>query len=200
MRGIDTLRVIRNNKDPYTYYPVFGNERFYLRRITDEDAVDLLKVYSDKESLNYFNSDNCNGDDFHYTTIAQMKKTMDFWEHSYQNRYFVRWAIYDKETKTVIGTIEQFHRDSNDHFNNCSLLRLDLRSDYEKKDIIINILKLIVPSSFNLFKCGKVVTKSFYGNIERENALYELGFKESKEALIGHNHEHYYGYWELTKT
>ncbi len=198
-RGVDILRVIRNNKNPYIDYPVFGNERFYIRQIEDEDSNDLLRVYSDKESLKYFNSDNCNGDDFHYSTIKQMKNTIDFWEYAYQNKSFVRWAIYDKKTKTVIGTIEQFHRNSNDYFNDCSMLRLDLRSDYEKEDVIIDILRLITPSSFNLFECEKIITKSFVGNIERENALNEVGFKESKEALIGHNNEKYYGYYELER-
>ena len=33
-----------------------------------EDKADLLKVYSDEKSVPFFNSDNCGGDDFYYTT------------------------------------------------------------------------------------------------------------------------------------
>lgn len=198
-KGVDNLRVIRNNKNPYLYFPILGNERFWLREIQEDDINDLLKVYSDKEAVKYFNSDNCDGDDFYYTTIERMKQAIDFWNYSYKNRFFVRWAIVDKSTNNVIGTIEQFHRDSDDHFTNCSLLRLDLRSDYEKKDIIKNILKLIVPSSYQLFNCEKIVTKAFEDSIERENALYELGFKKTKEPLIGNKNEPYYDYCELLK-
>ena len=79
------------------------------------------------------------------------------------------------------------------------MLRLDLRSDYEKKEYIYSILKLIIPSSFNLFNCDKIVTKSFEDDIERENALYELGFKNPNKELIGHGGEKYLGYVELVK-
>ena len=198
-KGVDLLRVIKKTEDPYIVFPVFGNERFLLRKIENKDINDLLRIYSDKDAVKYFNSDNCNGDNFNYTTLEQMKQAMEFWSYSYEHRYFIRWAIVDKINNNVIGTIEQFHRDSNDYFTNCSLLRLDLRSDYEKKDIIKNILKLIVPSSYQLFNCNKVVTKSFDENIERENALYELGFKNQNKELIGHKGEKYYGYWEIHK-
>lgn len=198
-RGVDILRVIRNVDDPYQKFPVFGNERFLLRKIEESDAKDLLQIYSDEKSVPFFNSDNCNGDNFHYSTIKRMKEAIDFWEYSYHNRHFVRWAILDKSNNSIIGTIEQFHRDSNDYFNNCSLLRLDLRSDYEKKEYIYSILKLIIPSSFTLFNCNKIVTKLFEDNIERENALYELGFKKPNKELIGNGGEKYLGYVELVK-
>ena len=198
-RGVDILRVIRNVDDPYQKFPVFGNERFLLRKIEESDAKDLLQIYSDEKSVPFFNSDNCNGDNFYYSTIKRMKEAIDFWEYSYKNRYFVRWAILDKCNNSIIGTIEQFHRDSNDYFTNCSLLRLDLRSDYEKKEFIYSILKLIIPSSFTLFNCDKIVTKLFEDDIERENALYELGFKNPNKELIGHGGEKYLGYVELVK-
>ena len=198
-KGVDILRVIKNVEDPYVKFPILGNERFLLRKVEDGDAKDLLSVYSDKESVKFFNCDNCNGDDFNYTTIERMQEAISFWKYSYENRFFVRWAIVDKINGLVVGTIEQFHRDSNDYFTNCSLLRLDLKSDYEKKDIIVNVLKLIIPSSYNLFNCEKVVTKSFDDDIERENALYELGFKNPNKTLIGHNGEKYYNYYELLK-
>jgi RimJ/RimL family protein N-acetyltransferase len=198
-RGVDILRVIRNVDDPYQKFPVFGNERFLLRKIEESDAKDLLQIYSDEKSVPFFNSDNRNGDNFHYSTIKRMKEAIDFWEYCYHNRHFVRWAILDKSNNSIIGTIEQFHRDSNDYFNNCSLLRLDLRSDYEKKEYIYSILKLIIPSSFTLFNCDKIVTKLFEDNIERENALYELGFKKPNKELIGNGGEKYLGYVELVK-
>ena len=73
----DNLRVLRNNKDPYVSFPVLGNKRFWLREIQEGDINDLLKVYSDKEAVKYFNSDNCDGDDFYYTTIERMKRAIE---------------------------------------------------------------------------------------------------------------------------
>ena len=47
--------------------PVSENEKFKIRLLKNEDCDDLLKVYSDKMALPFFNSDNCNGDNFYMT-------------------------------------------------------------------------------------------------------------------------------------
>lgn len=54
----------------YETCPTLKSERFILRLFQDEDCNDLLKVYSDKNALPFFNSDNCDGDNF----IMQQKK------------------------------------------------------------------------------------------------------------------------------
>ena len=45
----------------YSICPTFESEKFTVRLLRDEDCDDLLKVYSDKNALPFFNSDNCNG-------------------------------------------------------------------------------------------------------------------------------------------
>lgn len=72
------------------------NENFILRKTIKEDAAGLLKVYSDEKFVPLFNSDNCHGDDFNYTTIERMNQAIDFWEMSYSKGYFVRWTIVNK--------------------------------------------------------------------------------------------------------
>ena len=109
--------------DVYEQIPVMDSEKFLLREIEDGDAEDLFKVYSDKDAVPLFNSDNCvNG--FCYTSIKEMKHTISFWKREYQSRYYVRWAIIDKNANCAIGTIELFNRKAKDYFNNCGLLRL----------------------------------------------------------------------------
>ena len=48
----------------YEKCPKFESERFLVRLFHDKDCDDLLKVYSDKKALPFFNSDNCDGDKF----------------------------------------------------------------------------------------------------------------------------------------
>ena len=55
----------------YRSCPEFENNDYILRMVRQEDRLDLLKVYSDKEVVSFFNSDNCGGDDFYYTTINE---------------------------------------------------------------------------------------------------------------------------------
>ena len=138
-----------------------------MRKLEVRDTSDLLSVYSDEKSVPLFNSDNCNGDDFHYTSLERMQHAVEFWLWSYTNKYFVRFSIIDKRIQKVIRTIELFHRDSKDYFNRCGLLRLDLKSDYD------------------LFDCDMVATKipTFAG--ERKAAAVQNGFFVSDKALVG---------------
>ena len=138
-----------------------------MRKLEVRDTSDLLSVYSDEKSVPLFNSDNCNGDDFHYTSLERMQHAVEFWLWSYTNKYFVRFSIIDKRRQKVIRTIELFHRDSKDYFNRCGLLRLDLKSDYD------------------LFDCDMVATKipTFAG--ERKAAAVQNGFFATDKALVG---------------
>ncbi len=86
-----------------------------------------------------------------------------------------------------------------DYFTNCGLLRLDLRSDYEKEGNIFEILSLIMPSVFKLFECEKIATKIPSFASERKLAIVRLGFAVSEEKLIGHDRTVYADYYVLKK-
>lgn len=113
----------------YEACPEVKNERFLLRLAGEQDCEDLLKVYSDEKAVPLFNSDNCNGDDFYYATLERMRQAMAFWIWSYENSWFVRLSIVDVAAGQAVGTVELCYRDSED----TGVLRLDLRSDYEKE-------------------------------------------------------------------
>ena len=79
----------------YESCPVFENERYLMRCVKAEDAHDLLEVYGDKQALPFFNSDNCDGDNFYYPTKERMERAIHFWMQSYAAKWFVRWTIVD---------------------------------------------------------------------------------------------------------
>ena len=179
----------------YENCPQFENQKYFLRLVTEDDCKDLLKVYSDEKAVMFSNNDNCGGDDFHYTTESRMDEAIKYWLWEYSRQGFVRWSIIDKGINEAIGTIELFHRDSNDYFTNCGLLRLDLRSDYENATDIQNILSLIIEPTFELFDCDKIATKAIPEAKERIKALLSMEFVFSKEKLIGHNETKYGDYY-----
>lgn len=183
----------------YKSCPVLQNEKYMLRLVNDGDLSDLLKVYSDIKAVPFFNGDNCHGDDFYYTTEERMRQALDFWKTSYDNGWFVRFAVVHKQTGEAIGTVEEFHRDAEDCFSNCGLIRLDLRSDFERAREIENILSLIALPSFDLFGCDKVATKAIAKAAERIKALSALNFIKSQEPLVGHDGTKYYDYYVLKK-
>ena len=181
--------------DIYEVIPTLESESFLLREIDlDRDLNDLLKVYSDEKAVPLFNSDNCHGDNFNYKTIERMKQAIDFWNLEYQKKYYVRMAIEDKSTHTAIGTIELFNRKADDYYNNCGLLRLDLRSDYEIENHIIDILNIIIPKTRELFGCDKIATKAIPTAKNRISALKKCGFHPSEHLLIGFDGTKYASY------
>lgn len=171
----------------YEECPILENELFLLRLVDEKDIKDLLKVYSDIKSVPLFNSDNCDGDDFYYKTIEQMERAVTFWLDSYKNHWFVRWSIVFRETQEVIGTIEGCYRKSDDAFNGDGIIRLDIRSDFEKQDIIEKLLSLILPQAYSFFNCRKIITKAIPQASERIKALKNMGFSKSKNKMIGTN-------------
>ena len=175
--------------------PVIENKRYLLRLVEESDAKDLLKVYSDKKVLPFFNSDNCNGTNFYLQTEEKMVSYIQFWLRDYANRIHVRFAIVDKSIDEVIGTIELFNRKAKDYFNNCGLLRLDLRSDYENQDIIEDILGIIIPKTKEMFDCEMIATKAILIAKERIAALEKMGFGLSEEVLVGRDGTKYDSYY-----
>ena len=179
----------------YEAIPVLENERFKLRAVENADCDDLLRVYSDKNALPFFNSDNCDGDNFYYATKERMQEALDFWKMSYENGWFARLSIIDKSVSSVIGTIELCLRVSEDAFNNMGILRVDVRSDYEKASMLYDIIALIIPQLSELLGCDGILTKAPIYAVERMEALQKAGFTKSEHLLIGKNGFAYDGYW-----
>ncbi|MGN0915907.1 MAG: GNAT family N-acetyltransferase [Succinivibrio sp.] len=176
---------------------ILRTNRFSLRGTSQEDAEDLLKVYSDPLAQPLFNSDNCHGDDFCYETLERMRDAIDFWSRSYAQKQFVRFSVTDLKTSEAIGTIELFVRHSDDYFTNCGILRLDMRSDYEQKDFIIDILSVIK-------KIAMATHISFIATKAKEDcatqriaALTASGYVRSEQNLIGFDGTKYGSYYEL---
>ena len=62
--------------DVYENCPAFENDKFLLRFSQLDDAEDLVSVYSDKNALPFFNSDNCHGDNFYYPNEDRMRQIL----------------------------------------------------------------------------------------------------------------------------
>lgn len=183
----------------YENCPTLENSNYYIRRTKVEDAADLVKVYSDKNALPFMNSDNCNGDNFYTPTVEKMRQRIEGWNWIYEHKEFVRFSIVDKKNNTAIGTIELFHRDAEDYFTNCGLLRIDVRSDYEETDILNEIITLISPKIYEWFDCAMIATKAPVYAINRVEALKQSGYTKTEEKFYGQDKTIYSDYWYLAK-
>lgn len=181
----------------YDECPVLENDKFKIRLMEEADADDLFKVYSDKQALPYFNSDNCNGTNFYCEKIEYVKESIKYWLlEYYENRGFVRFSIVDKQKHQVIGSVEMFRRESKDSYNQCGLLRVDVRSDYEKTESLYEIFSIIVEPFYGLFKCSCIATKGALYAVERIEALKKMNFVKTQEPIKGQKPDEIYrDYW-----
>lgn len=187
--------------DLYKTCPTLEGPHFSLRYVEEGDCADLLEVYGDKNALPFFNSDNCDGDNFYYPTPERMRDAIKFWFYSYENGWFIRWAIVDRAAAKVIGTVEVCQRASEpgDPFNGAGILRIDVKSRYETEDVLAEVGRLIVPTVFEGFDCGIIITKAPIYAVERVRAVQRLGFVKSEHLLVGKTGYAYDGYWTLAR-
>ena len=183
----------------FEYCPVIENERFILRLVSKEDAKDLLRVYSDKNALPFFNSDNCNGNNFYYQTLEKMAELIDFWILEYEGKRYVRFSIVDKGLNEVIGTIELFKRISKDSFNEAGIMSVDVRSDFEKKETLYEILMITTNAAFELFDFHQIATKAANYAVERIEALKQMKYVKTNDRLIASDGNSYGDYWIIER-
>jgi hypothetical protein len=179
----------------YDVCPVLKSEHFTLRLVEREDAPGLLRVYSDEETVRLCNSDNCHYGTFRLDSLEDTLCCIDAWRNEYGLGYFVRWTILAEEE--AVGTVELFHRDADDYFTDCGLLRIDLKSEFEIEEILFEILDLLLPVTWELFHCSCVATKVHRLAAERMLALARKGFIPTDEPVIGHRGELFGDYWVL---
>jgi ribosomal-protein-alanine N-acetyltransferase len=170
-------------RDIYEECPTYKNKLVTLNQTNLEDTEELLKCYSDKKAIKFFNTDNCNGDDFHYTTVERMTQAIDFWEFSYKIKYFVRWTVILNDTNEKVGTIEMFHRVAEDEFNHYGVLRIDLRSDYETQAVIEDILEIVNENFYKAFDVEAILTKAIPEATERISSLVQKGYQPINKKL-----------------
>ena len=163
--------------DIYQECPMYKTKLITLSHTKMEDAQGLLKCYSDEKAVPFFNSDNCNGDNFRYTTLERMEKAIDVWNFCYKNKDFVRWTVILNDKNEEIGTIEMFKRIADDEFNHYGLLRIDLQSNYEKQPIINNILEIVNENFYKIFNVQAILTKAIPDANERCSSLVQKGYK-----------------------
>lgn len=109
----------------------------------------------------------------------------------------LRLSIVDKKNNEVIGTIELCKRVSEDAYNQMAILRVEVRSDYEKENELTEIFSLILPHIKEMLGCEFALSKGPIYAVERLKALQNIGFSKSNDLLIGKTGYAYANYWTV---
>lgn len=171
-------------RNPYKSCPTLDSRYFTYRLVKEEDATDLLACYSDIKSVPIFNSDNCNCD-FHFKTESEMKDIIKFWLMEYSESGYVRFTIIDNYTKKAIGSIEIFaKKELFETYNKVGLLRVDLASDYEKSNYLLDIFEMCKRNFADLFDIDSIATKITPAASVRRSVLSSNGYTPLLDTSI----------------
>ncbi|MCE5323762.1 GNAT family N-acetyltransferase [bacterium] len=154
----------------YNNCPVYESDHFRLRLVDENDAHDLLECYSDPSAVRLMNADNCTCD-FYFQTPDEMQDSIREWIGSYKQCDFIRFSIIDRHSDKAVGTIEMF-----DKTQDIGILRLDLRSTYEKSEHLLEIIELSTEKFYEAFGVKKILTKAIAEAAERIGALDSCGY------------------------
>lgn len=155
--------------DPYITCPTVETERFTLRLIQISDAEGLFECYHDRDAVRFMNEDHCDFG-FYTESIEQMKTTLGYWLDFYKQRFFIRFAIVDRETGKAVGTVEGFCDD-------IGVLRVDIARAYEKRVALSQLLQFAEEHFYEYFGNKILVTKAIPEATERRAALEEQGWE-----------------------
>lgn len=182
------------SRRPYENKLKYDTKHFTVRMVQEHDAEDLLSCYSDPKAAPLFNSDNCTGD-FIYDSVEDVRSLIKFWKREYEQGYYVRFALVFKERNKAIGTLEMFAKEKVfEEVGSVGVLRIDLASEYERKQYIDEIMSLVCEFFFEDFGVQNIITKSVPQAKERITSLKAFGYKPVVDLeLSGQCKEYYIG-------
>ena len=165
----------------FSVCPEYETEHFKIRKLKAEDADELFLCYSDPEAARFFNGDCC-GDDFYYTDKDKFRECVKYWLSRYEARDFVRWSIQDKDTKSLIGTVEvcpslKYAVDG----KMMGILRIDLKSEYEYWTVLKELMDVLVCHIYKDFEVVSIIMKIQKDAVGRQKFLKEYQFVNAKE-------------------
>ncbi len=156
----------------FVKFPEFDLGDYELIKIRLKHAGDLFDYLSKEKVVKYYDIDVLN-------SLEDAKKLIAFFIKRYDEKRGIRWAIFDKSKKIIIGTIgyNYFSRVSNK-----AEMGYELSPLYWGKGIIPLACKTIINYAFISLKLNRIEALVEDGNKNSDKVLEKCGFQ--KEGLL----------------
>ena len=143
-----------------------GKAIYRLRKLRVEDDSDLLKYYSNKNVYRYLD---WNGPE----TLERCNEILKIWNQGYIDGWIIRFAIADKVSDKIIGTIFL-----NGFEGKRAELGYELSENYWRNGIMSEAINQVLSLGFK--KLGLVRIQAFVceENIASKNILEKFNFKK----------------------
>jgi len=174
-------------ENPFVKCPEYETENFLVTQIKMEDAEDLFEVYSDLITRKHMNNDNCGGE-WPCDSLEVVQKGIKSWIQEYEDKYYIRWTITQKNSMKHIGTIELAPAPGRlrffDGICTTGILRVDIKSELETAEVFSEIYEMTNTEMIEVFGIEKIITKGNFSETERIRGLENSKYKRLPDNEI----------------
>ncbi|WP_202127805.1 GNAT family N-acetyltransferase [Clostridium sp. C2-6-12] len=146
---------------------VLDTNNFILRPFTLEDIPDMYYNWArDKEVTKYLTWEE------HYS-MEKTNKIVTFWENSYKSNEYYNWAIEDKSTNKVIGSINLMNLDN--YNENCEI-GYCIGKSFWNQGVMTEVLNEIIKFAFLELNFQRITARRHIDNIASGMVLKKCKF------------------------
>lgn len=147
-------------------FPVIETENIRLRKLRQEDAEELLNYYSNEKVYRYLD---WNGPE----TLKRCNEVIKIWNQGYIDGWIIRFAIADKETDKIIGTIFL-----NEFEGKRAEIGYELSESYWRQGIMSEAIRAVLNLGFNNLGIVRIQAFVCKENTASKEILKKFKFKE----------------------
>lgn len=158
-------------------FPEFESERLIFRDINQNDVDDLYEIYHNAKTLKYQVISP-------FKSLAEMKRYIEIIRDGYQNRYFIRWGLEDKNSGKLIGLISLHHLE---FWNYKAEVGYILNEDYWNQGLTTEAVAKLIDEAMNHWGLHRIEAAIHPGNAPSIRVVEKLGFEKEgyrKEAAF----------------
>ncbi len=145
--------------------------KYVIRKIHLDDCEDIFSIYGDKEVMKY-DIENI------VKSIDEAKENIKMIHKGIENKWFVRWAVVEKNSNKLIGTIALHHFEFG---NNRVQIGYNLKRNYWKKGIMNEVLKSTIDYLSYNRSLKEIEASINTKNIDSMKLAEKVGFKLYKK-------------------
>ncbi|MFS0871917.1 GNAT family N-acetyltransferase [Paenibacillus xylanilyticus] len=153
-------------------FPILKTERFNLREAEEQDAPDILALYSDETVVEFMPFTP-------FETVDDAMDEMRWYAKIFREQSGLRWMIEDVGSGKVVGTCGFLNRED---IHNRAEIGYDLHPDYWGKGVMTEVAHAVLYFGFVNMQLNKIEAKVEPQNEASIRLLHKLGFQQ--EGLL----------------
>jgi len=146
---------------------ILETDKFILRPFTNNDIADMYYNWaSDKEVVQYLTWEA-------HCDISKTNMIITFWENSYKNNEYYNWAIEEKYSNHVIGSINLMNLDN---YNESCEIGYCIGKNFWNKGIMTEVLNKVINFAFVEIEFERIMARRHINNIASGMLLKKCKF------------------------